>query len=256
MKKQIWAALPLALAACSASGPIDELAGETAADNTADDGKADAAVDGAYTYFEIKADLRKCAAPVCGGFFLDRVNRSTTKCVDGAYGDACYAPELDLSEADVPDTTMDKLVSAANASAFATGPSVIVRGRFAKTNSTVRPELGRFVVTEVWLAQTDSPADGVFVRAKDIGVRCISAPCASTLEKGLNGSRSANIAGIDFTGAQLDDRLLETVQGELFTDHGILFAGDRYTVHENGRTAKGRTATAVYLKVTQPPVAE
>jgi uncharacterized protein DUF6748 len=256
MLKQIWAALPLALVACSSSSPHDELAGETAADDAADDGKADAAVDGAYTYFEIKADLRKCASPVCGGFFVDRVNRSSTKCVDGTYADACYAPELDLSEADVPDTTMDKLVSAANASALATGPSVIVRGRFARTNSTPRPELGRFVVTEVWLAQTDTPASGVFVRARDAGVRCIAAPCASTLEKGLNESRSAMIADIDFTDAQLSDRLLETVTNDLFTDHGIIFAGDRYTVSENGRHEKGRTATAVYLKVTQPLAGE
>ena len=45
-----------ALTACSSTGEYDELAGETDAD-IALDGKADGAVNGAYTYFEIWRDM-------------------------------------------------------------------------------------------------------------------------------------------------------------------------------------------------------
>src|SRR5690242_5771385 len=99
MRTWTWAALPLVsfslfAAACSSDEVFDELAGETDADEIAE-GKADAAVDGSYTYYEITADFRKCASPMCGGFFLDRLNRSETKCHDGHYQTACYTPELD-----------------------------------------------------------------------------------------------------------------------------------------------------------------
>src|SRR3954454_19427534 len=93
-------AITLLLGACVASGPTDELAGETSADD-AIDGKADGAVDGAYTYFEVWSDLRKCASPVCGGFFLARLNRSYTTCADHTSKAACYVPALDWSEANL-----------------------------------------------------------------------------------------------------------------------------------------------------------
>src|SRR5690349_9895603 len=98
-------ALPLlfSVAACGQSGEYDELAGENSTDD-AIDGKADAAVDGAYTYFEVWADLRKCAAPMCGGFFVARLNRSTTTCVNGSAKASCYVPTLDWSEANLSET--------------------------------------------------------------------------------------------------------------------------------------------------------
>src|SRR3954471_7434208 len=80
--------------ACGASGTTDELAGETSADDAVD-GKADAAVDGAYTYYEVYKDLRKCASPICGGYFVARLNRSYTTCVDHVDRAACYVPALD-----------------------------------------------------------------------------------------------------------------------------------------------------------------
>ena len=49
----------------------------------------------AYTYFEIRADLRKCASPVCGGWFLSRLNRPNTRCHDGRVATSCYTPVLD-----------------------------------------------------------------------------------------------------------------------------------------------------------------
>lgn len=254
MRFSSWAALPLlsvSLLGCAGSSDVvDELAGESPDDDVVD-GKADAAVDGSYTYYEVTADLRKCASPICGGFFLDRLNRSTTKCHDGVAREACYTPELDMTESGLSATALDKLVSAANAGALPHSTRAIVRGRFGKTNSTVQPELGRFIVTEVWLSESDAIASGVFVRVKDSGVRCIAAPCESTIEKGLNTSRSAMIADIDFTDANVTDGVLEQVGEDLFTPSGVIIAGDRYKFTQEGRSARGRTATAVYRRVTE-----
>ena len=229
------------VAACASSGPVDELAGETSADD-AIDGKADGAVDGAYTYFEVWTDLRKCASPVCGGFFLARLNRSYTICADHTSSAACYVPSLDWSEANLSDDLQATLLAAANVDATASSAHAIVRGRF-KPQSYPQGNLGRFVVTEAWTLQGDAVADGVFVRAKTNAIQCIAAPCPTITEKALDTSRSANIAAIDWSAAGVD------ATDQLSTDAGVILAGDRYTVRENGRTAKGRTATAVYQRL-------
>lgn len=242
------AAAPMVLTACT-SQPTDELAGESAADDAVD-GKADAAVDGAYTYFEVWTDLRKCASPICGGYFLARLNRSYTTCADRQERAACYVPSLDWSES-LLSTVQDKLTSAANADAMSPGVRAIVRGRFAP-QQYAQGNLGRFVVTEAWVEEGDAVSDGVFVRAKTNSIQCITAPCPTITEKALNTSRSANIAGIDWSFAGLTDRETESFQAALSTDSGVIIAGDRYTVSENGHTAKGRTATAAYARLVEP----
>lgn len=236
------------LLAC-ATEPTDELAGETAEDR-AGDGKADGAVDGTYTYFAIRGDLRRCAEPECGGFFLERLNRSTTVCHDGAAAEACYTPELDWTEADLSEATQALLRTAAEAGALTDGVTAIVRGRFApRSTGKVEPQLGRFIVTEAWTAKSGTESDGVFVKVKDNGVRCIASPCESLGEKALNSSRTAAIAAIDYSLAEIGDAQASALAQDMYTAGGIIIAGDRYTHREAGRTARGRTATAAYQRL-------
>ncbi|HSD88526.1 MAG TPA: DUF6748 domain-containing protein [Kofleriaceae bacterium] len=239
----------LSLSACASTGVDDELAGETTADD-AIDGKADAAVDGAYTYFEIWTDLRKCASPVCGGFFLHRLNRTSTICHDGTSKWSCYVPQLDWSEADLSDNLQSALVDAANRDATSPGAIALVRGRFAPQTYAGFGNKGRFVVTEAWVAENDSVSEGVFTKVHDNGVRCIQAPCPTVTEKGLNTSRSVNIHGIDWSaGGFVDDQISKFVTEMTTRPSGVIVAGDRYTFKENGISAKGRTATAAYRRL-------
>ena len=239
------------LSACSATTATDELAGESTADDAVD-GKADAAVDGAYTYFEISRDLRKCASPICGGYFVARLNRSYTSCVDHVDRASCYVPALDWSEAGLSDGLQQKLVDAAQIDATTMGVHAIVRGRFAP-QQYAQGNLGRFIVTEAWVEEGDAVSDGVFVRAKTNHIQCIAAPCPTITEKALNKSTTANIAAIDWSLAGLQEREIESFQTALSTDGGVIIAGDRYTYSENGRTAKGRTATAAYSRLVDVP---
>jgi hypothetical protein len=237
------------IASCASNAEFDELAGETAEDEALD-GKADGAPNGTYTYFAIKADTRKCAAPFCGGYHLDRVNRSTTVCHDRSSSESCYTPELDFSESGLSVDTRVALTTAAANGTLGEGVTALVRGRFAPTSlGEIEPQLGRFIVTEAWIAQSDSVADGVFVKVRDNGVRCIAAPCPSLTEKGLNTSRSADIAELDFSPSGLGDEQLGEVGIELFEESGVIVAGDRFTFSISGRPGKGRTATAVFVRL-------
>ena len=251
MKVQLGFAAVVAasLFACT-SDVVDELAGPEEVEPL--DGKGDISEGGVHTYYEITRDMRKCAFPMCSGFYLDRLNATSTKCHDGSRSEKCYTPELDLSESGLSAAAFDKLVGAADKSTLTEGVHAIVRGRFAKKNlTTPQPELGRFVVTEVWVSQSDAPSDGVFVKVRDNGVRCFAAPCPSTGEKALNTSRTSAIAEIDFEPAALEPSVLDELVGDLFEPHGLIIVGDRFNFQIDGRKGKGRTATSVYRRMKE-----
>ena len=237
--------------ACASSDTDDELLADST-DDAAIDGKADAA-DGAYTYYGIKIDMRRCAAPMCGGFWLQRVNRTTTVCANGTSAERCYTPVLDWSEANLDQGQQDKLIGSA---AKINATYALVRGRFAKKNTTTsQPNLGKFIITEAWIAEGENAPEGVFAKVTQNGIRCIAAPCPSLTEKGLNTGNTANIADLDFGPSGLSDRQVQGFVDQYIAPGGVIIAGDRYTFKISGRSGKGRTVTNGYHRLANAPAA-
>ena len=202
-------------------------------------------------YYAVISDLRRCAYPMCGGWFLKQLNQSTTTCHDGSTADRCYTPELDWSNANVPEPQQSKLLDAASTSATSGDVYAIVRGTFARTNHTThQPRLGRFVIAEAWVAEGDGAAQGTFVHVRDNGKRCFVAPCTNLTETTLNTSQVTDIAEVDFVPSGMTDAEVAQCTQSMYGPLGILVAGDRYTVNVDGRTAPGRTATQAYLRLT------
>ena len=222
---------------CATAVP-DELAGESTDDDGIADGKSDGATTSdSYTYFQIVADQRKCPSPWCGGWFVQRLNRTQTECYDGAYGPSCYAPWLDWSEARLSDANRAALLDGCERGATADGTVAIVRGRFREMGE------GAFTITEAWLVDGEGVSDGVFVRVRDNGVRCFTSPCPHLTESRLNSVRTADIDELD----PMTDELSKAVN----SPRGALIAGHRYDVYDNGHAGKGRTVTASYRQL--PP---
>jgi len=216
------------LGSACAADVSDDLAGESTTDDGVS-GKADAATDGVYTYFQLHA--------ASGGYSLARLNRTTTVCANGSTKASCTVPTLDWSEANLTVASQTKVTDAAGGA----GVPAIVRGRFAKQGSAYR-----FVVTEAWLAESGTVASGVFAKITPSGVRCITTPCPTMKEHSLNNSFTANIAEIDWSVAQLSERQIEGFDDEIASPFGTIIAGDRYTV---AGSYKGRTATAAFHRV-------
>lgn len=204
----------------------------------------------AYTFFEVTKDLRKCAFPGCGGWFISRLNSGTTRCHNGQNATSCYTPVLDWSTAGLAEAQQEVLLTAAQDGAVSDGVKAILRGRFARTNTTPRPELGRFVIGEAWTAENAATSDGGFVRIRDNGIRCFAPPCPSLTEMWLNNDAVTNIYGMDYSAAELSDYQFDECAQALQTSDGMLTAGYRYTWVENGQVAIGRTATAVFMRLT------
>src|SRR5687767_8551400 len=48
-----------------------------------------------YDFYVARRDVRRCLAPACGGLWVERVNRSWTRCADGVYAASCYVGDFD-----------------------------------------------------------------------------------------------------------------------------------------------------------------
>lgn len=227
-----------ALAGCTDDGTFDEFAAENTTE--VDDTKAD--LGGTYTYYVVTPDLRRCAAPACGGFWVERTNRSTTKCGDGEFRDRCYVAELDWSKLPLGENARGATLYAIH------GTSVVMRATVGQRDFGAG--LGKFGVlrpTEAWLGQGPNPPSGPFVKLEETGTRCIAAPCPTFREKKLNDSATASLAELGWDHADVEDDTVGMAIDELF-QHDLIIAGDRYTVTGPGGTGKARTVTQLYVR--------
>lgn len=250
----LQSALICALASCSSAAAAPEASAGTSSDQAAPDGTATSATAATSAYFSIRTDLRKCAYPMCGGWFLSQVNSSTTQCHDGRIATSCYTPVLDWTNSGLDDTQQAALNEAAHHAATSPGVYAIVVGRFARTNTTTPdPTLGRFVISEAWVSEGDGVSTGTFVKVKDNGLRCFVAPCPNLTETTLNTPQTTDIAEVDWTPSGLTDAQIEDCTQDMYGPDGLMIAGDRYTTTVNGTAAKGRTVTAAYQRLVPQP---
>ncbi|MCU1278205.1 MAG: hypothetical protein JWM53_1751 [bacterium] len=229
----------LALPACGGEA-------DTASDDAslADDGKADRA-GGASSYFVIRADLRRCAAPGCGGSFVKRVNYAATTCVDGKSAADCYVAAVDYSKAKLDDNDMSALA----------GRPILVKGTIAKQSYSGKT-FGNLVVSEVWVGAVGAndrssyaTVSGVAYRVKDNGVRCITWPCPSDHETKLNGTTSRDIAGVDLSSVGATDDQIADAFAAMTTSDGILVDGSNTPVTGPGGSSVQLTAANFYARV-------
>jgi hypothetical protein len=182
-------ALTSLLASACTDEQTDELAGDSSAEG--DVGKGDAAE--VFNFFNLIGDTRACSlnSPSdCGvGFFVSQANRATLRCGRGPAKSQCKTLQIEWR------TGMPASVSKAYEDGLREGQPLLVRGE-------IQPDPAdrgmTMIVTEVWTASKPDWVDGVFTLVKDSGIRCITAPCPSLIERKLNSNLFAQISGVDF----------------------------------------------------------
>src|SRR6185312_3528177 len=179
------------------------------------------------TFYTIRPDMRRCMSPVCGGFFVKRVNLAKTQCANGGMAEECYVAEIDWNG--------QPQVEAGRA---------LLRGTIVVTSDKRFGKLGTLRVTESWQSANQSKPNGDFFRARDRGLRCITFPCLTHLEAKLNSNASQNIAGVDISGAHASDDIVSDAHTALTGREGIMVAGS----HERVIGPGGRSVT---LKASQ-----
>lgn len=182
------------------------------------------------SFYGFRSDLRKCASPRCGGYFVKLANERRTRCADRRFANECYVASIDWGGQTEPDNDR-----------------ALLRGTM-RTGGDHNGRFGTLIVTEVWRAASANEPAGMFFRVRDRGVRCIAAPCATHHEAQLNSTIGRNIAGVDLSGAGASDSSLSDANAAMTSTNGILISGDHAPVSGPAGRSQMLKATQFYLR--------
>ncbi|MDB5214893.1 MAG: hypothetical protein JWO86_2820 [Myxococcaceae bacterium] len=212
--------------ATSAAGCAAETSSDPngAADGSEEVAASEDAITGAASnfgyYVVTRRDFRKCVSPLCGGFFVKRVNQTTTVCADGASQAECYVSSITFNGIGLSAREADEFRANLEAG------KALVKARSYKTkfNGTT---LGTLKASEAWVGATGSAPDGTFYRTADNGIRCITAPCPSTTAYALNAGDDHNVIDVRLgnTATPADQATIDLAKQAIGTKDGILIAG-------------------------------
>lgn len=184
-------------------------------------------IDANSTFYRVRRDLRRCISPLCGGYFVARVNTPSTRCGDGRFRRECYVAGIDWN---------------------GLAESELVRGKIVAKRYERFGNLGELRVNESWKSLGANEPAGTFYRVRDRGVRCVAFPCPTHHEAKLNSSLSRNIGGVSLTGAGLGDSDSSTVIAAMTGPDGVIVAGRDTPVTGPGGRSFELKATQVYVR--------
>lgn len=209
--------------------------GAIAEESQVDDATADQATVASESYFVVtRRDMRRCAYPLCGGYYVAQVNQNKTLCADGAEAGECYVADLDVAVLGLAPEEENAL----------TATTTVFRGVIVPRDDAER--IGDLAVSAAWSAPTTGSTAGTFYRVDDNGLRCIVGPCPSLSQEQLNTSQSASIHEIDLSSAAGDELDRELASEALYSGAGLLIDG----VHEIRENA-GPAGAATVLRARQ-----
>jgi len=196
-----------------------------------------------WGYYTVRRDFRRCASPICGGYFIKQVNLKATPCLDGVFRSECYVSAIDWNSLKVSSSQLAKIQND-------DGSRLLLLGNIVPVTFPGFGEFGNLRVKEAFIAATNAPAKGTFVGLKDNGIRCITTPCFSTNKLVLNKPKISQVSSIDLSQTGATSEQIEAAGRELFTQ-GLIAVG-RTVVVENVDPTKRDTkfvATQFYLRV-------
>lgn len=164
----------------------------------------------ASEFFALTRDMRRCASPLCGGYWVRALNRILTRCADGSAARQCYVAEADFR--------------AAGGEPVIDGTGIVVRGAI---ESNVYPDfgnLGRFVAVGAFSPVSSNAATGAYFRVVDNGIRCITEPCFSVATELLNTGVAFNVSDFDLSQAGASAEELEAASAAVAAG-GLIVAG-------------------------------
>ncbi|HJX89128.1 MAG TPA: DUF6748 domain-containing protein [Pyrinomonadaceae bacterium] len=184
------------------------------------------------TFFTIRPDMRRCASPMCGGYFVKQVNQLTTSCANGRNMAECYVADIEWNGAPEVDWKQ-----------------ALVRGSFL-TRADRNGKYGILNVTETWEAFTSDKPLGDYYRVKDLGIRCIAAPCETHSEFKLNTALDAKIAGVGLASNDGNTDALTQALKAMTAPEGVIVVGTNAMVTGPAGRKQTLKATQFYRRKT------
>ncbi len=208
------------------AGGDDAGADDAGVDDAGDD--MDAAADdagppmGTVSYLVFR-DFRRCAAPRCGGFWVQAVNLEETVCDDRTTSaDGCYVAGIDWSALGLGDDEVRTAEGSAG--------SLIIDG--VLSTDSFEPGgimLGSLRVEAAWGAPwgpaATRPSADTFYNGTDNGIACLVPPCFNFDLEVLNTSREDVVSTVDLSAppASAEQR---TLANNALREGNLRLAGD------------------------------
>jgi hypothetical protein len=189
------------------------------------------AMNATSTFYSLRPDYRRCVAPLCGGYFVKRVNMSSTRCANGRYMSECYVAEIDWNGQPRADIV-----------------HLLVRGEIVAKRFGTFGNLGEMRVSESWMTISDNRPVGTYYLVRDRGVRCITFPCPTHHEAKLNSSFSRNIAGVNLQGAGLGESNASIANAAMTGPDGLIVTGRDVVVTGPGGRSFELRGTQAYVR--------
>jgi len=184
------------------------------------------------TIYVVRSDPRACPSPVCGGYWVALANHARTQCSDGNLRSRCYV-------AVVADAEGKPLRASLPTNGLA-------RATLGSHDFGRLGTLGALFVAEAWAPADRSQPRGGFYRLRDIGIRCVRAPCFSYRASRLNSRASAiRVSAVSLGHVGADPEVARRARAAFESGGGLLAAGTFGVVPRAGRVFR---AAQVYLK--------
>lgn len=205
-------------------------------------------VTGSGSYLRVRRDVRRCAAPLCGGYFVSLLNQEIIRCQDGTSQDECYVAEADWTRLGPEGEELDRFRNALLA-----GTAVVRADVLPRIYDGVG-ELAVMVATEAWTAATTVPPGGAFYRVYDSGLQCTTTPCFSLRAEVLNGEHAVFLSGLDLGAVGASQESMRVAE-ERLRSSAILVAGTPKTSPTTSSTSAEYVleATQFYLRMLGRP---
>ena len=210
-------------------------------------GSAETPVANDSTYWAVRVDPRLCMYPLCGGYWVKKVNRDRTRYAGRQNQKEYYVADLDWSGSGFSEQQVSELNSKIGMTLFCgTLGETYFEGFDAAFN--------KLMVTKVWLSVTGRAipemTKGRFIRISDNGIRCITTPCASIDQVFLNTRFSFSIHEVDFSLSEAgEEQIADGISAIYDTEDGLPAFGFDSLYLENAVLGIRFSALEFYLPI-------
>ncbi len=201
----------------------------------------------ALTY-SVKPDYRKCAFPVCGGWYITPVNQYSLALEDS---DEAYQHSLLL-----PNSIY---VATINYKALGLTPDQIAtledslrkgQGLLRGVVKTAAAKYSTLVAQAAWTSPNANTPVGPYLNVSSSGIVCITTPCPYYKAELINSFYSSNFHELVFDQAGLNEKQ-ESVAWQAVAEGGLVLTGVKYVSQGQVGTGTGISASKVYF--SYPP---
>ncbi len=185
-------------------------------------------------FFTARPDLRKCVSPLCGGYWVKKVNRRMTRCADGTIQRECYVASIQW-----PGSEFGPVIQH--------NAPLLLKGKIIPREYPNFGNLGAFIAKAAYRPASTNVPRGRFYGIQNNGIVCITSPCFSFDQYLLNSRRQQTISSFDLSRAGAGEKEIDMAM-KILANGGVLL-GSGKNVREKGLAGVGRKflASQFYL---------